>query len=86
MPAEILIVQLEKSELITLIKDAVSAALSSSKNPKRLTITEASRELGVTWKTCQKMLKVTGREYVYEDEIDRFKTEYYEKRKLQRTW
>lgn len=64
-------------DLKSLIQEAVTDAIQKNQVVKeRLTKAEACRRLGVSFNTLQKMLCLSGRDFIYADEVNSFKEEY----------
>ena len=80
---EVYLMSISTDELKSLIQEAVHDALTKSKIVReRLPKRQVCKRLGVSFNTLQKMLLVTGRDYVYADEINEFKQEYELKKSL----
>lgn len=70
------------TDLITEIRKAVREEINSQMVVReRLSKAEACRQLGVCYNTYVRMLTVTGREFIYSDEVNQIKNEYNEKKR-----
>lgn len=73
---------IKHDDLMNMIREAVAETIKKNQKPRQiLSKAEACRRLDCSFRTFQKMLLVTNRDFIYDDEVEAIKNEYKLKRK-----